>query len=572
MRRLRGGVQTIRDDIPILKCSGALMARGLPVLLWLLVGQSWLNAQSAGLDHPVAARNRVTIDVYLQPDSERCQQLVEFVSALAKQRSGIDVVKHDVAADMDARRDLYELGRQYGVARLGLPAVHAMDQFQVGYSDDPTGKQQIESLLAVEVFTRSGCPHCRDAKAWLQTLSPQWPALRFAVYDITSDMNARNRMMSLAQKYHVQASSVPAFHLCRQLKIGFIDRSSTGRELERLIRKAARSQESRAVGRFDIFRTNDMTVALAALTRPAFALNSLVQPPNADSPPPLNMDEVPPLPADELPELPADMDGPASDDSDTTTAGPAEQKQEMEVPFFGRLSVVQLGMPLFTFLVGLVDGFNPCAMWVLMFLLSVLVNIRERSRIIAIAGTFVFVSGLAYYAFMAAWLNVFMLIGMDRYAQVALGCIAVVIGIVNIKDFFAFRQGISFSIPDSAKPGIYARVRRIVAAKHMWAALSGAVVLAVLVNIIELLCTAGLPALYTQILMMQGYPALVNYLYLLLYIIAYMLDDSILVTIVVITLSRKKLQEGEGRWLKLFSGAVILILGVIMIFKPGWLI
>ena len=100
----------------------------------------------------------------------------------------------------------------------------------------------------------------------------------------------------------------------------------------------------------------------------------------------------------------------------------------------------------------------------------------------------------------------------------------------------------------------------------------GAVVLAVLVNMVELLCTAGLPAMYTEILILQGYSPAVNYLYLGLYILAYMLDDSLLVIIVVVTLSKKKLQEGEGRWLKLLSGVVILGLGVVMIVKPGWLV
>lgn len=246
--------------------------------------------------------------------------------------------------------------------------------------------------------------------------------------------------------------------------------------------------------------------------------------------------------------------------------------QTIDVPFFGGLDVRKLGMPLFTFIVGLIDGFNPCAMWVLMFLLSVLVNIKERRKILIIAGTFVVVSGLAYFAFMAAWLNVFMLVGLDRPAQLILATMALVIGAINIKDFFAFKQGVSLSIPDSVKPGLFARMRKIVAAKHLWAALAGAITLAVLVNVVELLCTAGLPAMYTEILVMQGYSPLTNYLYLGLYIVAYMLDDTLLVGIVVVTLSKKKLQEGEGRWLKLISGIVIFALGVIMIVAPNLLV
>jgi hypothetical protein len=241
------------------------------------------------------------------------------------------------------------------------------------------------------------------------------------------------------------------------------------------------------------------------------------------------------------------------------------------LPLFGRLSAASLGMPLFTIAIGLVDGFNPCAMWVLAFLLSILVNLRDRGRILAVAGTFVVISGLAYYAFMAAWLNVFLLVGLIRPIQILLGTMAIVVGAIHIKDYFAFKRGVSLSIPESAKPTIYARVRSIVTAENLWGALVGAVTLAVLVNIVELLCTAGLPALYSEILTMQRLPPWKNYAYLGLYILAYMFDDTLMVLAVTLTLGKRRMQEREGRILKLISGVVILTLGVAMLFRPDWL-
>jgi hypothetical protein len=273
---------------------------------------------------------------------------------------------------------------------------------------------------------------------------------------------------------------------------------------------------------------------------------------------------VPDLPLqDEVPDL--DIDG---EDSTPHLDAPAD---EIDAPWVGRISASRLGMPAFTFLIGLIDGFNPCAMWVLLFLLSILVNLRVRWKILAVAGTFVVVSGLAYFAFMAAWLNVFLFVGYLRWVQVSLALLALFVGSIHIKDFFAFKRGFSLSIPDSAKPGIYARVRKIVMAEHLYGAIAGAFVLAVLVNFIELLCTAGLPALYTQVLMLQEYPTWKNYAYLSLYILAYMLDDSIMVGLVILTLGKRKLQETEGRWLKLLSGLVIFALGIVLLFKPEWL-
>jgi glutaredoxin len=252
-----------------------------------------------------------------------------------------------------------------------------------------------------------------------------------------------------------------------------------------------------------------------------------------------------------------------------TTVNPSVES--IETRWLGRLRVHDLGLPLFTILIGLLDGFNPCAMWVLLFLLSLLVNLQDRRKMALIAGTFVAVSGLLYFAFMAAWLNVFLAIGLSRTVQIGLGGIALFIGAVNVKDFFALHQGLSLSIPESAKPGLYARIRRILQADNLAGALVGVIVLAGLVNLIELLCTAGFPAVYAQILTMQQLPTWEYYGYLGLYNLAYILDDALMVTIAVVTLSRKKLQERAGRWLKLTGGAVMLSLGLVLLLKPEWL-
>lgn len=244
----------------------------------------------------------------------------------------------------------------------------------------------------------------------------------------------------------------------------------------------------------------------------------------------------------------------------------------IRVPLFGELDSEAFGLPLFTLALGLVDGLNPCAMWVLLFLLSILVNLRDRRKILAVAGTFVFVSGAAYFLFMAAWLNVFLWIGLSRGVQLALGLVAVGVGGIHVKDFFAYGRGMSLSIPESAKPGIYARVRGIVQAENLRGALAGAFVLAVLANFVELLCTAGLPALYTQILTLHELSSWQYYGYLLLYNLAYVFDDAALVALVVVTLGRRKLREDQGRWLKLVSGAVMLLLGILLLLRPDWLV
>lgn len=253
---------------------------------------------------------------------------------------------------------------------------------------------------------------------------------------------------------------------------------------------------------------------------------------------------------------------------DTTFATP---RGEIDSSLFGTLSVEQLGLPLFTLAIGLLDGFNPCATWVLLFLLSLLVRLRDRRRMALIAGTFVLASGAIYYAFMAAWLNLFLAVGLSAPLRFALALLAIAIGTINTKDYFAWKQGVSLSIPEQAKPGLFARMRRVMNADSLPAAMAGVALLAVAVNFVELLCTAGLPAIYTAILTRQDLSQLSYHGYLGLYIAGYIADDALMVTLAVSALSSTKLSEQGGRWLKLISGLVMLALGLVMLLRPSWL-
>ncbi len=345
----------------------------------------------------------------------------------------------------------------------------------------------------LEVFVRTGCPHCEADKVFLRELQHERPGLRIAIQDIVEDFSARQRLAALAQARGITSIGVPTFLIGAELIVGFQSSDTTGAEI-----RAKLDQRTQVDAVF-----------------------------------------------------------PATEGIKTT--------------WFGELRAQDLGLPLFTIAIGLLDGFNPCAMWVLLFLLSLLVNFRDRRKMALIAGTFVLVSGVIYFALMAAWLNVFLLMGLSRGIQIALGGLALFMGAVDIKDFFALHRGISLRIPESAKPGFYARVRGILQAEHFGGAMVGIVVLAGLVNMIELFCTAGFPALYTQILTMQQLPTWEYYGYLGLYNLAYILDDSLMVTIAVVTLSRKRLQEHAGRWLKLIGGTTMFGLGLALIVKPEWL-
>lgn len=253
----------------------------------------------------------------------------------------------------------------------------------------------------------------------------------------------------------------------------------------------------------------------------------------------------------------------------TAAGGPRPgEVMGVEVPLLGFIDPTDWGLPILTVVIAGLDAFNPCAFFVLLFLLSLMVHARSRARMLLVGGTFVLISGLIYFVFMAAWLNIFLLLGELRLVTMIAGVIAVTLAAINIKDYFWFQSGPSLSIPESKKPGMYQRMRNLVAARSVWAMLVGTAILAIAVNSYELLCTAGLPMVYTRILTLREADTFVYYMYLVLYNIIYVIPLLIIVLLFVLRFGSRKLGESEGRLLKLMSGMMMLGLGLLMLVAP----
>jgi hypothetical protein len=184
---------------------------------------------------------------------------------------------------------------------------------------------------------------------------------------------------------------------------------------------------------------------------------------------------------------------------------------------------------------------------------------------------FVTCSGLVYFLFMAAWLNLFLATGGMTLVTTLAGGVAVVIGALNVKDYFFLHRGPSLSIPERVKPGLYQRVRRLVQASGYPALLGGTLLLALAANSYELLCTAGLPMVYTRILTLQGLQVWQYYAYLAFYNVVYIIPLLVIVTLFAVTLGSHHLSETEGRTLKLVSGVMMAEMGVVLLVAPGWL-
>jgi len=257
------------------------------------------------------------------------------------------------------------------------------------------------------------------------------------------------------------------------------------------------------------------------------------------------------------------------DPSETTTT--AADDENLTLPVLGDIDADAVSLPLFTLFVAGLDAFNPCAFFVLLFLLSLLVHARSRWRMALVGGIFILFSGVMYFAFMAAWLNVFLVTGKLRTVTAIAGAIAVVLAVLNIKDYYLPGRGLSLSMPDEAKPGLFARMRRLTTADSLVPVIAGTVALAVAANSYELLCTAGFPLVFTRVLTLNDLSTPAYYGYLGLYNVVYVIPLLVIVGVFVRTLGSRKLSEHEGRVLKLMSGTMMLGLGLVLLFVPDLL-
>jgi len=245
---------------------------------------------------------------------------------------------------------------------------------------------------------------------------------------------------------------------------------------------------------------------------------------------------------------------------------------QVTLPFVGTINTNDINsMAVITVVLASIDAFNPCAFFVLMFLLSMMLHTRSRSRMLLVGLVFVFVSGFMYFLFMTAWLNLFRVIGkLDVITQVA-GVVSLMIGVINVKDFFWFKKGISLSISGSAKQSLFQRMRGLLGRASLSGTLIATVSLALFANLYEFLCTAGFPMVFTRILTLSGMPEWQYYVYLLLYNLIYILPLLVIVILFTLTVGEKKLQEKEGRRLKLVSGMMMMSLGIMLIVSPDML-
>jgi thiol-disulfide isomerase/thioredoxin len=400
-----------------------------------------------------------------------------------------------------------------GLAR-GATGDPQSDDFWHGTAADGT------PTVRLYYFYSPTCPHCQAAKPFIAELEARHPWLKVERYAVKDNRDNARFYFETAKALGVEALSVPGFVFCRQVMIGYDSATTTGKSLE----DALLACRERRMANPGAAGSGTGTTGTAAT-------------------------------------------------GGTSPVSEAEARAgtTVNVPFVGPVDAKAFSLPVLTLVLAGMDAFNPCAFFVLLFLLSLLVHARSRTRMAVVGGTFVLFSGLVYFVFMAAWLNVFLIAGELRVITFVAGLIALFVAALNIKDYFWFKAGPSLSIPDAAKPGLFKRMREVVASGSMGPMLVSTVLLAIVANSYELLCTAGFPMVYTRALTLADLEPWQYYAWLAAYNVIYVLPLLAIVTVFTKTMGARKLTESEGRLLKLISGFMMLGFGLVLLIAPNML-
>ncbi|MEM0475503.1 MAG: hypothetical protein QW343_01790 [Candidatus Norongarragalinales archaeon] len=243
---------------------------------------------------------------------------------------------------------------------------------------------------------------------------------------------------------------------------------------------------------------------------------------------------------------------------------------EIDLPFFGKIRIADYSLPVLAVVLGIVDGFNPCAMWVLVYLIALVMELNDRRRVWLIVGSFVLASGVLYFLFMTAWLNAFLAIGFFRPVTILVGLFALGAGITGVKEYWEMRgKAIVCKVGnEEEKAKTMNRVKELVSAPLTWATLAGIVALAFVVNSIEFVCSSAIPAVFTQVLALARLEWWQHYAYIALYDFFFMLDDLIIFGLAAFAVTRYGVGEKYAKQCKLIGGAVMLVLGAMMLFAP----
>ncbi|MGV8025147.1 MAG: hypothetical protein AB2L18_01150 [Anaerolineaceae bacterium] len=363
--------------------------------------------------------------------------------------------------------------------------------------------------LNIYFFWGDGCPHCAEEELFLETLKEKYPSVTINDYEVWYNEENQKTLSEFGKILDFDPSGVPVTIIGDQVWIGFSEEYKT--EMENAIQNLLQNPDGFDVGS-QVFSNQSQG------------------------------------------------------------AGNQNSGEIVKLPIFGEVDLQKQSLIISTAIIGFVDGFNPCSLWVLSVLLALTIHSGSRKKTLIVGLTYLIVTAIIYGLFITGVFTLLSYVGYLRWIQAIVAAIAIVFGMVNLKDYFWYKEGLSFTISEKKKPGLYKNMRStVVTPRSLLGLIGSSAVLAVGVSFIEFSCTAGFPVIWSN-LVSANHISVVSYLLLLgLYMLIYLLDEIVVFGVTVFTMQASHVEEKHGRVLKLISGVIMLILGIVMAINPAWM-
>ena len=361
--------------------------------------------------------------------------------------------------------------------------------------------------VTIYFFWGDGCPHCAEEEIFLEELKKEYPQMTVLDYEVWYDTANQEILKKAADVMGFKLTGVPVTIIGDKVWIGFREQYEA-----------------------------EMRAALA---------NCIAT--SCESP------------------IEKEIKG-----NDTPAEVPADPEQVITLPILGDIDLGQQSLAISTLIIGFVDGFNPCSLWVISVLLALTLTSGSRTKVITVGLTYLVVTTLVYSLFILGVFTLFSYIGYMKWIQVIVALVAIGFGLINMKDYFWYKEGVSFTISDKHKPKLYKNMRdSVVTPRSMIGLISSTAVMAAGVSLIEFSCTAGFPVIWSNIMIANNVSGLYFALLLGLYMLIYLLDEIGVIAVASITMKAARVEEKHGRILKLISGTIMLALGIVMLIEPA---
>lgn len=383
----------------------------------------------------------------------------------------------------------------------------------------------------IYLFWGEGCPHCALAKPYFESLTEKYPNIILKEYEVYYNEADAKIFTHMIEKYGLPQYAVPTIFIGPYYMQGYAE------------------------------AYNESIVEIVNYCTLNYCPDALTFDPSAPTPTPT------PVPT-EATQTAAGIS--PSHQAETSLPDQIEQSHTLDIPLIGTVNLDLQSSTISTILIAFIDGFNPCSLWVLSMLLALTLHTGSRKKVFLIGFIFLTVTAVIYALFIAGLFSVLKIASFLKWIQVVVAVVALFFGLVNIKDYFWYKAGLSFTIDDRKKSGIFKRIRQVMdASTSFWGLVGSTIVLAAGVSLVEFSCTAGFPVLWVNLLNAQQVTGGAFVLLLLLYMLIYQLDEMVIFSSAVISLKASRLEEKHGRILKLIGGMLMLTLSIVMLVNPA---